>query len=103
MRGKRILIVEGELLLSEMLCIEIGASEMVPVGLASHLERALKLANAARIDAALIDVDLGGGIVSFPVGDVLTRRSVPFLFVAGTKDRIPAKFSAAAVVEKPLP
>jgi DNA-binding response OmpR family regulator len=98
---KRILIIEDELPLSEMLCIEISASEMVPVGPASRLDEALKLANEARIDAALVDVDLGDGIVSFPVCDVLTRRSIPFLFVTGTRDRIPAKFSAAAVVEKP--
>jgi DNA-binding response OmpR family regulator len=74
---------------------------MVPVGPALRLDQALKLANEARIHAALIDVDLGGGIVSFPVCDVLTRRSVPFLFMTGTRDQILAKFSAAAVVEKP--
>ena len=102
MQGKRILVVEDNFLLSEVLCVEISASEMVPVGPASRLDEALKLANEARIDAALIDVDLGDGIVSFPVCDVLTRRSVPFLFVTGTRDRIPAKFSAAAVVEKPF-
>jgi DNA-binding response OmpR family regulator len=74
---------------------------MVPVGPASRLDEALKLANEAHIDAALVDVNLGEGIVSFPVCDVLTRRSVPFLFVTGTRDQIPAKFSAATVVEKP--
>jgi DNA-binding response OmpR family regulator len=98
---KRVLVVEDEFLLGEMLCIEISESEMVPVGPASRLDEALKLANEARIDAALVDVDLGAGIVSFPVCDVLTRRSVPFLFVTGTRARIPAKFSAAAVIEKP--
>jgi DNA-binding response OmpR family regulator len=101
MEGKRILIVEDEVLLSEMLCIEIRASEMVPVGPASCLDVALRLANEARIDAALIDVNLEDGIVSFPVCDVLTRRSVPFLFVTGARVQIPAKFSAVEVVEKP--
>jgi hypothetical protein len=62
---------------------------------------ALKLASEARIDAALIDVHLGDGLLSFPVCDVLTRRSVPFLFVTGTRVDIPAKFCDAAVVEKP--
>lgn len=101
MEGKRILVVEDEFLLSEMICLEISASDMVPIGPAARLDQALRLANEARLDAALLDVVLGDGLVSFPVCEVLTRRSVPFLFLTGTRERIPARYSAAKVVEKP--
>ena len=71
---KRVLVVEDNFLLSEMLCVEISASGMVPVGPASRLDEALELANEARIDAALVDVNLGE--VSLP--NILSRDSRPW-------------------------
>jgi DNA-binding response OmpR family regulator len=80
--GKRILVVEDEtmvaMLIEDMLA-ELGCEI---VGPAMRLDHALQLAETAAIDAAVLDINLGGER-SDPVADILERRRVPTLFVTG--------------------
>lgn len=64
--------------------IEDGLSEegCDVVGPVSQLEEALKAASSEAIDAALLDVNLGGKPV-YPVADALAKRGVPFAFLTG--------------------
>jgi DNA-binding NarL/FixJ family response regulator len=57
------------------------------VGPAATLEEALRLAQAeaGRIDAAVLDVNLAGR-PSFPVADLLAGRGVPVVFATGYGD-----------------
>ncbi|MEA2998914.1 MAG: hypothetical protein QOH04_3254 [Sphingomonadales bacterium] len=73
----------------------------VVVGPALGLTSALQLAGAQQLDAAVLDINLGGDR-SFAVADVLRARSVPFLFATGYGySGLEPRFSDAAVIAKP--
>ncbi len=80
--GKRVLIVEDELLVALMLedfLIEFGC---IPVGPYSSVTKALEALGTEAIDLAVLDVNLDGEMV-YPVAYALTERHLPFLFVSG--------------------
>lgn len=83
LQGRRVLVVEDELMISmlvEDMLSDLGCSV---VGPAHELAAALALANGPEgIDAALLDVNLGGQSV-FPVADALRARGVPSIFSTG--------------------
>jgi CheY-like chemotaxis protein len=83
LQGRRVLVVEDELMISmlvEDMLADLGCSV---VGPAHELAAALALANSSEgIDAALLDVNLGGQSV-FPVADALRARGVPSIFSTG--------------------
>jgi DNA-binding NtrC family response regulator len=67
---------------ASMLEIVLGECGCIVVGPAASVEEGLVLASEHGIDAAILDVNLGGAHV-FPVADVLAARRVPFIFVTG--------------------
>lgn len=80
--GKRVLIVEDEMLVALLLedfLIEFGCTPMGPCG---SVAEALKAVGEDAFDLAVLDVNLGGERV-YPVADALTERHIPFLFVSG--------------------
>ena len=80
--GRRVLVVEDEMLIllkiEDALC-DLGCQS---VGAAVNLDQALALINAEAFDAALVDVNLDG-IKSYPIADALAARGVPFAFSTG--------------------
>lgn len=82
LQGKRILLVEDEAVIAfavEDMLVELGYTV---VGPAYRVEEALKLAQDAEIDAAILDVNLNDGR-SYEVAEVLKDRQIPFLFATG--------------------
>ncbi len=55
------------------------------VGPVSRLSAALEIAGEARLDGAILDINLAGEN-SFPVARLLRKRRVPFLFLTGYTD-----------------
>jgi CheY-like chemotaxis protein len=53
------------------------------VGPAGNVGEALALIEAAAIDGALLDVNLGGERLGFRVADALASHGIPFLFASG--------------------
>ena len=103
LNGCRILIAEDEYLLADDLCDELadlGADVLGPVG---SIEAAAALIGAeARIDAAVLDINLRGKMI-FPIADLLEERGVPFIFATGYDDVIvPDRYSDVRRIEKPL-
>lgn len=91
-RAKRLLVVEDECLVALTIAddlIELGYNV---VGPAFTISEALRLADAASIDGAIIDVNLNG-VRADNVVDSLARRKIPFLFVTGD-DCLPINFHA---------
>jgi CheY-like chemotaxis protein len=84
--GRRILVVEDEMMIAmlvEDMLAELGCSV---VGPAHALDTALDLAlTEIGIDAALLDVNLGGQPV-FAVADALRAKGVPAIFSTGYGD-----------------
>lgn len=81
--GARVLIVEDEAIVAFMLedmLVELGC---VVIGPALRLADALRLVEEAeRIDAAVLDVNIGGER-SDRVAEALERRHIPFVFATG--------------------
>lgn len=80
--GRRILIVEDEMLI--LLKIEDMLSDLgcQSVSAASNVEKALELIHAEAFDAAMVDVNLDGK-KSYAVADALATGGVPFVFSTG--------------------
>lgn len=55
----------------------------------------------ARIDAAILDINLAGTSV-FPAADALRERGIPFMFVSGYgAEGLPAEYRQRPVLQKP--
>jgi len=80
--GRRILVVENEMLvlmMTEDMLADLGCESVTS---AATVDQALALIDAEGFDAALLDMNLGGD-KSFPVADALAARGVPFIFSTG--------------------
>jgi len=98
----RVLIAEDEALVAIMmedLAVEFGWSVVGPFAKASD---ALAAAKSDNIDAAVLDVNLGGESV-YPVADVLAARGVPFVFTTGYgAESIDRRFARTPILQKPI-
>jgi CheY-like chemotaxis protein len=93
------LLVEDSTLLAlelESGMVEAGA---VVVGATGDLEEALSLAEAD-IDVAVLDVNLGGRLVT-PVAQRLLDRRIPFVFATGYGELGAPKGFEAPIIRKP--
>ena len=80
--ANRIMIVEDEALVAMALresLDELGFSVLGPFNRISEAMIALR---NNRIDAAVLDVNLGGELI-YPLADVLAADHVPFVFITG--------------------
>lgn len=100
---RRVLVVEDEYLLAAEICGELAAAGAQVVGPAATVAAALRLLDGdATLDAAILDVNLGGEFV-FPVADVLRARGVPFVFCTGYDDwALPSLHRGTPRCEKPV-
>ncbi|HJU06786.1 MAG TPA: HWE histidine kinase domain-containing protein [Nitrospiraceae bacterium] len=101
-RGKRIIILEDELLIAWELRRIIEESGGEVVGTAASVAGALELVNSTPADAALLDANLKGG-KSDEIALALSKRNVPFAFVTGYgREALPQRFSNSKLVPKPF-
>ncbi len=102
LRGLRVLVVEDEFLVSmdiELMLRELGCQVVGPVG---DLESALRAAKEQTLDAALLDVNIGGQPVT-AVADALAGRAVPFVLCTGYRlDQLSGRYPAAPKLMKPF-
>ncbi len=82
LEGKRVLIVEDEMLVAMTLEDTLLDLGMTIVGTAMHLAPAIELARVCEIDVAVLDINLHGGR-SYPVADIMLQRGIPFIFATG--------------------
>ena len=84
--GRRILVVEDEMMIAMLVEDMLAEFGCAVVGPAHALDTALDLAlTEIGIDAALLDVNLGGQPV-FAVADALRAKGVPAIFSTGYGD-----------------
>lgn len=103
LRGRRALIVEDEYLIAFDLARTLEDLGVGVVGPARSVADALALiATEAKIDAAVLDINLGDE-KAYPIADALLTRRVPFVFVTGYDSSIiPAAYAGAPRCEKPV-
>ncbi len=84
LRDRRILIVEDNYLVAQVLIDMLEYTGAVVLGPVGDLDEALALAKdgSSNIDCAVLDVDLHGR-ASYPIADALTERGVHFVFTTG--------------------
>ena len=55
-----------------------------------------------RVDAAVLDINLGGESV-YPLADILRAENIPFIFVTGYgSEELDSRFSTVPVLQKPI-
>ena len=102
LKGKRILVIEDEPLVSMEIESNLANAGCEIVGPAATLDRAKSLAETADYDAALVDVNLKGQPVD-ELATLLTKKDRPFAFVTGYgRDALPSGFRGAVVLGKPF-
>ncbi|MGL3608598.1 response regulator [Rhizobium sp. G187] len=98
----KIMIVEDEALLALELEFEVEAAGHSVVGTAPSRNAAFDLIEQGQPDFAFVDVHLNDGPTGIEIGERLSERGIPFIFVTGNVKRIPEGFvGAIGVIEKP--
>jgi CheY-like chemotaxis protein len=101
--GRRILVVEDEVLVATTIECEMQFAGAEVVGPAYTLDEALELA-VETIDVAVLDINLNGAKV-WPVARKLRERGVPYVFASANAfgpDAVPSDFAAAPRFDKPV-
>lgn len=99
----KVLIVEDEPLIAMMIEDFLDMLGKAIAGPVDNVADALALVNAGGIDAAILDVNLRGGEMSWPIADRLAEAGVPFVFASGgTGDTLAERFRDRPVLSKPF-
>ena len=102
LQGLRILVVEDNFLIAEMLQAFLLDRGCIVVGPVGRVAAALTAVDA-ELDGALLDMNLAGEYC-FPIATRLEELDVPFVFVTGYDDEriIPVEFRSVPRLSKPL-
>lgn len=98
--GKRVLLVEDEMILMLELEEVLTGAGFEVVGPVARVSKALALIVSKPIDAAIVDVNLGDE-KSYPIADALIARQVPFFFVTGY-DSLEEGYQSIPRLQKPI-
>ncbi len=99
--GKRVLVVEDEAMIADMVEDMLSQLGAVVIGPAGTLAKGLELARSEVLDAAMLDVNIRSERID-PVVEVLRARAVPFVFATGYGDAIGAAMAGVDILEKPF-
>ena len=100
--GRRVLVVEDEIIVSWLLQDMLADLGCEVVGPAARVDQALAIIEAEAIDAVLLDLNLNGQM-SYPVADALVARGVPFVFSTGyAQNRLLNGYRTFPVLQKPF-
>ncbi len=100
--GKKVLIVEDEMLIAFDLMDTFGDAGAAAIGPAGTLEQAFETFDKDETDVAILDIDLRGVSV-FPFAEALVKRNIPIVFHSGhgTLENLETRFPGAAICPKP--
>ncbi len=101
LKGKRILVIEDEPLVSMDIETCLAESGSIVIGPASNIMRARQLIENESFDGALVDANLAGEPVD-ELASALVARNIPFMFLTGYgRDSLPAAFRDTGIIGKP--
>jgi DNA-binding response OmpR family regulator len=95
-----ILVVEDENWLAMELAWLVQEAGYAVLGPERSVAEAQKALGRAKIDLALLDIRLGSETV-FPITEMLEAMGIPFIFITGNPDSLPAEYSGRPWLAKP--
>jgi CheY-like chemotaxis protein len=100
--GKRILVVEDEMMIRMLLEGMLDDLGHTVAGEAGAIDEAIALAKKADFDVALLDVNLNGRSIT-PVVEILIARGLPFVFASGYGEHgVPEPYRGSPTLQKPF-
>jgi two-component sensor histidine kinase/DNA-binding response OmpR family regulator len=98
----RVLLVEDEALVAMMIGEDLTEFGFQVIGPMTTVSEALAAARDQHFDAAVLDINLGDGLV-YSVAEILAAREVPFVFVTGyDSESVDSRFAEIPVLQKPI-
>ena len=101
-QGCSVFLVEDEVMIRMMVADmleELGYSVAAEAG---EIGEAVKLAQSADFDIAILDVNVNGKVIS-PVADLIKARNRPFIFATGYgSSGLPEKYRDRPALQKPF-
>ena len=97
----KILIVEDEAFVAMSLKFLLEVEQHEIVGIAEDLETATAIADEARPDLALVDLQLARGASGLDVAIELRKRDIPIVFATGNVPKEPRPDLAIGCISKP--
>ncbi len=101
-RKASVLVVEDEVMIRMMvtdMLVDLGHSIAAEAG---EIDEALRLAESADFNLAILDVNVNGKTIE-PVAKAVERRKVPLLFSTGySVDALPESFRGRPSLQKPF-
>ncbi|HUD88891.1 MAG TPA: response regulator [Xanthobacteraceae bacterium] len=98
--GKRILVVEDELMIRMLLDGMLSDLGYTMAAEAGAIGEAIALAKQGDFDAAILDVNLNGEPIT-PVVEILIARGLPFVFATGYGQRgVPEAYRSNPTLQK---
>lgn len=86
-------------MLIEDMLLDLGIEVVGPV---ARIDEALALARRAEVEAAILDINVGGHL-TYPVADILRARSIPVIFATGYgSSALPERFRNTPTLHKPF-
>lgn len=102
-KSPRVFVVEDEALIAFEMTDLLEELGFTVVGPSLRLKDAEQRALREEIDAAFLDVNLGGGDTSEPVVQILRDRKIPYAFItAYDANQITFRMSDDTVLRKPV-
>lgn len=98
----RVFVVEDETLIRMMIIEMLEELGHTVSGEAARIEQAMTMARTAKFDLALLDVNVGGQMIT-PVAEIIELRNRPIIFSTGYGvEGLPPSFRHRALIRKPL-
>jgi two-component sensor histidine kinase/DNA-binding response OmpR family regulator len=100
--GNKIMVVEDEALVAMALRESLHELGFTVLGPFSRISEAMIALRNNHVDAAVLDVNLGGELI-YPLADVLTADRVPFVFITGYgAEEIERRYASIPILQKPI-
>ena len=102
MSAARILIVEDDFIIAQLLQELVQQLGFEVIGPTANIEDAVNIAAHRKFDIALLDINLRVGTAK-PIADQLNAAGIPFLFISGYGvANLPDGHTDATLIRKPI-